>query len=374
MPFKLFLSGALILLFSSYSNATSTLSETLAEMAECIMKVKQTYSQKKNEICVELDEVHAALQRKKTNRKALQHLMRKEVLRTQLEEVEFNEEFEICKIRYVKGLQVVKILYEKVLSLDHHFASARTFSEINKLSNPNSFQEFSNIRDLLEDHKKKGNNITLPSILDGNVFASFAEVLINISGSDLSEKEKTESLEEVECILDFTLRMYNDLHIIYFETSYLQASNEDIKRNIETLFKEYTKSIAYKGQLSECRLTDDWEGVEEHLDIYIEEALEEGVMVKSELLVNLKFPIDRLVQFINQYNSFIDDGKKYYQKFDIILESYENEDMCQESLPIEFSRLRSDMDIAIEKFAIAYKPVEINGSRMKEILYGVREF
>ncbi|MFK7758303.1 MAG: hypothetical protein AB8B53_15340 [Flavobacteriales bacterium] len=374
MPFKLILSGVLLLLFSCATHASLTLEETLVNMAEEILQVKTTFLLKKKEIHAEIKLVDSALQREKSQRKAVKHLMEKELLRTQLEEVEFQEEFEICKVRYVKGLQVVKILYEKVLSLDHHFASARTFSEINKLSNPNSFQEFSNIKDLLKDHKKKGNNLELPDVLGGNVFASFAEVLINISGSDLSEKEKTESLSEVECILDFTLRMYNDLHIIYFETSYLQASNEDIKHNIETLFKEYTKSINYKGQLSECRLNDDWEGVEEHLDEYIAEALEEGVMIKSELLVNLKFPIDRLVQFINQYNAFIDDGKKYYQKFDIILASYENEELCQESLPIEFARLRNDMDIAVEKFGIAYKPVEINGSRMKEILYGVREF
>jgi hypothetical protein len=32
------------------------------------------------------------------------------------------------------------------------------------------------------------------------------------------------------------------------------------------------------------------------------------------------------------------------------------------------------MDIAIEKFNVAYKPIEINGSKMKEILYGLNEF
>lgn len=35
---------------------------------------------------------------------------------------------------------------------------------------------------------------------------------------------------------------------------------------------------------------------------------------------------------------------------------------------------KKDMDLAIDKFNIAYKPIEINGSKMKEILYGLNEF
>lgn len=37
-------------------------------------------------------------------------------------------------MKYLKGLQIIRIMYEKVLSLDHHFASVRTLSEISKLS------------------------------------------------------------------------------------------------------------------------------------------------------------------------------------------------------------------------------------------------
>ena len=44
------------------------------------------------------------------------------------------------------------------------------------------------------------------------------------------------------------------------------------------------------------------------------------------------------------------------------------------NLPLEYKRLKSDIDIAIEKFNVAYRPVEINGTKMKEILYGINEF
>ncbi len=90
--------------------------------------------------------------------------------------------------------------------------------------------------------------------------------------------------------------------------------------------------------------------------------------------IELSFPIDRLIIFITQYNNFINDGEKFYQKFNIILNSYENEKQCESKLPLEFKKLKSDIDIAIEKFKVAYKPVEVNGSKLKEILYGINEF
>ena len=40
----------------------------------------------------------------------------------------------------------------------------------------------------------------------------------------------------------------------------------------------------------------------------------------------------------------------------------------------EYKKLKSDITIAIEKFNVAYRPVEVNGSKMKEILYGINEF
>jgi len=90
--------------------------------------------------------------------------------------------------------------------------------------------------------------------------------------------------------------------------------------------------------------------------------------------IDLNFPIDRLLQFIVEYNRFIDQGGKFYEKFKIILDSYENEQQCSSSLPPAYKKLKTNIDVAIEKFNTAYKPVEINGSKMKEILYGINEY
>ena len=147
-----------------------------------------------------------------------------------------------------------------------------------------------------------------------------------------------------------------------------------MKEDIETLFKDYTKPIGYTSTLENCRSNDDWENVTLKMEEYLTKLKATTGTAQYKMQVNLEFPIDRLLQFIIQYNNFIDQGGKFYEKFKIILNSYENEKQCESKLPLEYKKLKSDIDVAIDKFNIAYKPVEVNGTKMKEILYGLNEF
>lgn len=285
-----------------------------------------------------------------------------------------NATSELSRVRYMKGLQIVKILYEKVLSLDHHFAGVRTMAEINKLSNPNHYPEFAKFKEMVLAKKDKRAGLDLTTLLGSNPLISVVQTLTGLVGTGLSREERERELEKVECILDFTLRMHNDLNTIYFETSFLQSSNEGIKNDIEVLFRDYSKPIGYYATLENCRAQDDWETVTQKMEDYLSKMQSASPAAQFRMQVNIEFPIERLLQFINQYNSFIDQGGKFYQKFRIILNSYENERQCETKLPAEYQKLKADIDLAINKFNVAYKPVEINGSKMKEILYGLNEF
>jgi hypothetical protein len=175
------------------------------------------------------------------------------------------------------------------------------------------------------------------------------------------------------------LRMHNDLNTIFFETSFLQKSNDNVIKELEQLFVDYTKPIKYKTPLKECRNSDDWDEVRENLKKYLNE-LDKAIKDESQryrahkMQINLEFPIDRLLQFITIYNGHIDQGGKFYEKFGIMLNSYENEQQCATKIPAEYKKLKESIAISIEKFNTAYKPVEINGSKMKQILYGINEF
>lgn len=323
---------------------------------------------------LQLKQINQSLLVAVTADEKLDLLLQKDALKDQLEFLKFDNATDISKIRYIKGLQIIKILYEKVLSLDHHFASVRTFSEISKMANPNQYPEFEKVKNLVKERKDKKQGYDLTSILGTNTLVSVINTFSNMMVSTLSKEDKEKELANVECIIDFTLRMQNDLNTIYFETAYLQASNESIKQDIETLFKDYTKSLNYIVQLADCRKNDDWDAVTTKLDAYLESMNKAQGAQKNKMLINLEFPIDRLIQFITQYNNFINEGEKFYQKFETILNSYENEKQCESKLPLEYKKLKADITIAIDKFNVAYRPVEVNGSKMKEILYGINEF
>jgi hypothetical protein len=281
---------------------------------------------------------------------------------------------EVSKVRYLKGLQIIKILYEKVLSLDHHFASVRSLNEISKISNPNQYPEYGKLKEVIANKRDKKTAFDLTAVLGSNTIVSVVQTFTNMISSSLTKEEKEKELANVECILDFTLRMQNDLNTIYFETAFLQTSNDKIKQDIEILFKDYTKPIGYEAALETCRSNDDWETITQKMEDYLTKMKTAAGAAQYKMQVNMEFPIDRLLQFITQYNNFIDQGGKFYEKFKIILNSYENEKQCETKLPLEYKKLKADIDVAIQKFNVAYKPVEVNGTKMKEILYGLNEF
>ncbi len=310
--------------------------------------------------------------------KQLALLLAKNRLQNNLKKTIALESANIQKIRYLKGLSIIKILYEKTLSLDHHFASVATFNEINKMANPNNYQEFSQVQSIIKNKTDKKKTFNLGNILGQNIYTSAINTFLNLFNSNANQQEKETELKKIECILDFTLRMNTDLNTIFFETAYLQKSNHKIMEDLQRLFKDYTKPIKYHTPLKECRENDDWDIVKENLNTFLEkleQAVNDGNEAKIlKMQIDLNFPIDRIVQFINQYNDFINQGTGFYQKFKIILNSYENEQQCSANLPAPYKKLKSDIDIAIEKFNTAYKPVEINGSKLKELLYGVNEY
>ena len=370
---------SVLLLFFAKANAFSEIEEKDPNkiVNELVVEINSIYHRFELLVDIkqeELERVDKALSIAYSPEQKINLLVEKDQIKSEIKQLMIETTGEISKVRYLKGLQIIKILYEKVLSLDHHFASVRTLSEINKISNPNQYPEYEKLKEIVSAKKDKKNGLDLTSILGTNTVVSLVQTFTNMMGSSLTKEEKEKELANVECILDFTLRMQNDLNTIYFETAFLQTSNDKVKEEIELLFRDYTKPIGYIASLESCRKNDDWETVNQKMEDYLTKMKAATGTAQYKMQVNLEFPIDRLLQFITQYNNFIDQGGKFYEKFKIILNSYENEKQCETKLPLEYKKLKTDIDVAIDKFNVAYKPVEINGTKMKEILYGLNEF
>ncbi len=364
---------------TTFDNNDKEIAQVLSELSTEISSTRKHYENLKQLIYTELNQISKNLLLEMVLEKKLNLLIKKDQLKEKLASLQMSEASNINKIRYLKGLSIIRILYEKVLALDHHFSAIATFNEINKISNPNNYPEFAEVKDLIKNKRDKKKSFQLTGLLGKNMYTSTIDMFINLFNSSATPQEKSAELEKIECIMDFTLRMNNDLNTIYFETAFLQKSNDKVMADLERLFKDYTKPIKYFTSLKECRSNDDWDTIGEHLNSFLDkldQAMQAGnqQQVVNKMQINLNFPIDRLLQFITEYNRFIDQGDNFYKKFKIILASYENEQQCGSSLPPTYKKLKSDIDIAIEKFNTAYKPVEINGSKMKEILYGINEY
>ncbi|CAM4087912.1 hypothetical protein FLAN108750_09565 [Flavobacterium antarcticum] len=377
MKTYLYLSISLLFFTNTTAFPSKELSDPNVIMEQLISEIKDVqlkYDKLISDKALQIQTLNKALQIAISTEQKVDILVQKDLVNREISILKMDVTSEISKIRYLKGLQIIKILYEKVLSLDHHFASVRTLSEINKMSNPNQYPEYEKLKEIVSAKKDKKSGFELTSILGTNTVVSLVQTFTSMLSSSMTKDEKEKELANVECILDFTLRMQNDLNTIYFETAFLQKSNAKMKEDIETLFRDYTKPIGYMATLENCRSNDDWETVTQKMEEYLTKLKAATGSPQYKMQVNLEFPIDRLLQFITQYNNFIDQGGKFYEKFKIILNSYENEKKCETKLPLEYKKLKSDIDVAIDKFNIAYKPVEVNGTKMKEILYGLNEF
>ncbi len=358
----------------------ATIPELLTILDEEVLTIHNHYENDVQKKYTRLNELESALSISKNIEDKLDILLAREKLKSELTKLKMAASSDISKVRYIKGLQIIKILYDKTLALDHHFASVSTLSEINKMSNPNQYPEFAKIKSVISSKQEKKAGFNITSLLGNNIYTSIIHSFVSMFNSPNATKEEKETnLQEIECILDFTLRMHNDLNTIYFETTFLQKSNESIMKDLQQLFVDYTKPINYSTPLKECRNTDDWDGVSSKLNHYLEvldnASLDESQKYRAhKMAINLEFPIDRLLQFITQYNAFIDQGGKFYEKFGIMLHSYENEEQCSSKIPQEYQTLKTGIAVSIEKFNTAYKPVEINGSKMKQVIYGLSEF
>jgi len=304
-----------------------------------------------------------------------------------LKSLEQEHEIKLLKLRYRKSIEIVKMLYEKVLSMDHHLSSLKAQQGLSNLSNPHNYPEFKEAKGTIEDRMKKKFNFQMPALFQTNPFLSAAFSIVGLAVGGGEDKEKKENIDKIACVLDFTVRMHNDLNIIYYETGYLRDANLTLKKECEALFSDCARQVGYTIPLVSCRDGDDWERLYSMLDNYVAKALGETIntvtlagatptgqtpdpRLLARATTNLQFSIDRVGLFIEKYSNFVGQGGEYYKKFSKIASSYENEKACSTVLPDQFKQLKHDIDETLDKFNSAYKMPEVQGSKLKDMLYG----
>ena len=302
-------------------------------------------------------------------------LLEKIKVETQLRQLTEETDLKLLRLRYRKGIEMLKLLYEKILSMDHHFTGLRTSQQVLRISNPHEYPEFKEMKSLLEDRMKRKYGFTLPAVMETNPFLSAAFSLVGLALGGNQNKLDPAKMDKIACILDFTVRMHQDLNVVYYETEYLRDANLTLKKECETLFGEATRQVGYAIPLTICRENDDWERLYNLLEQYVDKVLPSPAgaptVEVAKTRANMQFAIDRVVHFIEKYCAFVVQGNEYYKKFAKIVGNYTNEKACSEALPEPFAELKNDIDATLEKFNSAYNLPEIQGSRLKDLLYGI---
>ena len=288
---------------------------------------------------------------------------------------------EYTRQRYTKGLEILRLMYEKILALDHHFSSLKAWGEINQICNPVNYPEYGQLREKVDKSVKRRSAIQLPDFIRTNAFMEGAIAISSLLFIDgKSSRISNEEMEKLACILDFTMKMDSDMKIIYYETEYLKRGNDDLIKELSRLFADYTKVVDYIVPIAEARKNDDWRTIIDrinHKTTLMMNALaqpDENIhkpVFKDQL--DMEFAIKQLFEFLDDYAAFIKRGEQYYQKFEVILGNYSNEAVCLEQLPRQYRDLSSNIGIAINKFQEAYSINEINGSKLKDMMFGFEE-
>ncbi len=345
------------------------------EMTTAQYEYANTYRQ----LVLEIKEVNNLLIRQsgKSRKKFRKTLDRKFDLENKLSISKRYYEVTTLEIRYKKGIDLIKLLYEKILGLEHHFTGMQVYQNVAMLSNPNAYPEFKRAKEVLSQKRQKRYALDMPSLLQSNPFMSATFTLVSTFLSNGNRDQRQKDFDEIACILDFTVRMNADLNTIRHEVEFLKKANENLKSECENLFTEYTKVIGYMVPLETCRQEDDWESLYEKLNTFISTMKEvtqgEQMMMlptPNKNQVNLEFATRRVSDFIIKYSDFTNRGIQYYQKFDNIVSTYENENTCQEVIPRQFTELKFDIKSTIEKFSNTYNLPEIQGSRLKDLMFG----
>jgi hypothetical protein len=332
-----------------------------------------TYHQHRATIVQELEQIDHRLLNDPTItcEKGYRILHEKILLEKNLQNLDEEMELKALRIRFQKSIEILKMLYEKILSMDHHFSSLKAHQQVLRISNPHEYPDFKEAKTVLEERMKRKFGFALPPLMESNPYLSAVFSIVGLTLGSESRMNR-EQLDRIGCILDFTVRMHNDFNVIYFEAGYLRDANRSLKQACETLFADCTRQLDYSVPLSTCRDLDDWERLYTLVDDYAgkNEHNTGDPIAKQRTRTNLLFAIDRVVRFIDHYDAFVSQGNEYYKKFDKIAGSYANEQACSESLPEQFRQIKTDIQTTLEKFNNAYKIPEIQGSRLKDLLYG----
>ena len=156
-----------------------------------INRIQTSYLPEYKTLQIGIAQVRSEMQYAQSTEQLVKLIYRKDHLLELLDITKQSEYADISKVRYLKGLQLIRLLYEKMLALDHHFEAVTTLGEMSAMANPNTYPVFNELKGILKQENKKA-SFELPSLLGDNIYTSIVHSVVSLFNSNQTKKEKEE--------------------------------------------------------------------------------------------------------------------------------------------------------------------------------------
>jgi len=311
----------------------------------------------------------------------LQNLKEFKDLEKRLEDIEkarkqkFGKDLASYQLKYKTAFTIIDNIIDDARKLEVQYKTIKIYSDFSKHANPTEYQAFKENLQKLKSDKFKA-NIDLPEIEISNPYISMAYSLIG--GIFSKSKKRTEAINEMTCITDFTMDFKTDLKSIDNQITYLSSSASNLSIKGQAIFKRLARAIAYT-ETFEAYRADIKNGVSDPIKTSRQKFFED-ISKKAETLNfdvsnsgeirNMELNFMQVIDFIKSYEILLFQGLSYYNSFIAVAKKYKEPN---ERYPcVNQTETKKKFEVMIEKlvktrdlYSKAYNSVVSTSDKLK---------
>ena len=290
----------------------------------------------------------------------------------------YNRELNAFKIQFATAVGITYKIISDVKKLEVLYGSLEIYSDFADNANPTNYQAFNNNLQTIKNGKFKS-GIELPEMEISNPYISIAYSLIG--GIFSKNKERTDAINNMTCVIEYTMDFKSDLRSINTSISFLSESSTTNKNNGIKLFNKLVRHIGYSGDYSSYKealnsTSDPLSGEKNSFFNQFNDGEASGYQLNRNIRIReLKLIIQALDKYIDSYEALLYNGLSYYESFLKIVEKYkiENNDFpcIAEDDRDNFQEMYDDLVEIRNQYKEAYKSV-VTTADMVSLIFGVR--
>lgn len=160
----------------------------------------------------------------------------------------YSKDLSAYKLKYKTAIAITQKIIQEAGKLEVLYRTLEIYSDFAQNANPTNYDSFENNLERIKGGKFKS-RIELPDIEISNPYISIAYSLIG--GIFSKNKDRQEAIENMTCVIDYTMNFKTDLRSIDNTIKYLAASSMNLKEEGYSIFTILSTHIDYSHSYDE---------------------------------------------------------------------------------------------------------------------------